>query len=100
MSRAAGHKGASPWDEDSPQQHPREMTNGTVPAPPCAKSPGSVGNFAPSPAVGRKSWDGLAKLVVGVCRIWRESEEVAGWGACEGRRVAGGKAFFPCQCLG
>lgn len=23
-----------------------------------------------------------------------------GWGACEGRRVAGGKAFFPCQCLG
>lgn len=62
MSGAAGHKTALPWDEDSTQQHPREMMNGTVPAPPCAKSPGSVGNLAPSPAMGQEElgWAGQA----------------------------------------
>lgn len=42
LSRAVGHKAASPWHAGSPQQHAREMMNGAVPAPPCAKSPGSV----------------------------------------------------------
>lgn len=51
---------------------PGAMAKGTVPAPPHATAPGSVGDLVSSCAVGRKSWDGEAELVVGVRRIGRE----------------------------